>query len=395
MKGSNKDSEYVDEFIQCIRSAIGQKTAALHEPIFDGNEWEYVKDCIDSGSVASVGKYVEQFEGELVRYTKANFVISVSSGTSALHIALKLSGVLPGEEVLLPSLTFVATANAVRYCDAIPHFVDSEERTLGIDGEKLREYLKINTQNVKGKCVNKLTGNTIRALIIMHTFGHPSDLDTLLLIAEEFNLIVIEDAAESIGSLFKGQHVGTFGTLGVLSFNGNKTITSGGGGAILTNDEALALRGRHLSTTAKKPHKWNFEHDEIGFNYRMPNINAALGLAQLEKIEHKIRRKRDLFRKYYLAFERINDVEIFQEPVNCRSNYWLQTAILKKGNETFRNYILEKTNEINLVTRPAWTKINELEPYRIFPRMDLSCAKSLHERIINLPSSPQLLSDAK
>jgi perosamine synthetase len=374
-----------------IQSVVGLEPVALHEPNFDGNESLYLKECLDSTYVSSVGKFVDQFEAELANYTGAKYAVSLVNGTAALHISLKLAGVQAGDEVLLPALTFVATANSIAYCDAIPHFVDSEERTLGIDGTKLREYLLGNTSQVSGKCTNKITGRTIRALVPMHTFGHPSDLETLLSIAHDFNIALVEDAAESLGSYYCGQHTGTFGLLGTLSFNGNKTITTGGGGAILTNNLDLARHAKHLTTTAKMRHAWEFRHDEIGYNYRMPNLNAALGCAQLESLPSKLRAKRDLFDRYQSAFADFQGVELFVQPDSCQSNYWLQTLLLDENQSENRNLVLEATNAAGIMTRPAWVLMNELTPFKGSPCADLTTAQSLSRRIINIPSSPNLM----
>jgi aminotransferase in exopolysaccharide biosynthesis len=313
------------------------------------------------------------------------------NGTAALQIALKLAGVQANDEVLVPALTFVATANAVTHCNAVPHFVDSEERTLGIDALKLREYLRANSSKRSGLCINNNTGRVIRALVPMHTFGHPSDLEGLLSIAYDFNLVMVEDAAESLGSFYQGKHTGTFGLFGTLSFNGNKTITTGGGGAILTNDESLARYAKHLTTTAKLPHPWEFRHDEVGYNYRMPNINAALGCAQLEQLPVKVGAKRDLFSRYKVAFADIKGVTIFDEPQNSQSNYWLQTLVLDESESEKRNQILEATNLVGIMTRPVWELINELVPYRNSPSMDLSSSKLLSSLVISIPSSPGLI----
>jgi dTDP-4-amino-4,6-dideoxygalactose transaminase len=291
---------------------------------------------------------------------------------------------------LIPALTFVATANAVIYCNATPHFVDSEESTLGIDGAKLREYLLGSTSQVSGQCINDKTGRVIRALVPMHTFGHPSNLESLLAIAHDFNITLIEDAAESLGSYFGGKHTGTFGLLGTLSFNGNKTITTGGGGAVLTNDADLARHAKHLTTTAKLSHPWEFRHDEIGYNYRMPNLNAALGCAQLEQLPSKLRAKRKLFEKYQVAFENVKGVSLFTEPKNCQSNYWLQTLLLDKNQSQNRDLVLSTTNLVGLMTRPAWVLMSELLPFTSSPSMNLETAQSLSRRIINIPSSPGL-----
>jgi aminotransferase in exopolysaccharide biosynthesis len=381
---------FISQIIDAIIEVVGPGPVALHEPRFDGNEWLYLKGCLDSNYVSSVGKYVDQFEQSLANYTGAKYAISVVNGTAALQIALKLAGVNSGEEVLVPALTFVATANAVSHLGAIPHFVDSEESSLGIDVLKLREYLNANTEEQSGLCVNKSTNRVIRALVPMHTFGHPSDLEQLLLIARDFNLVLVEDAAESLGSFYKGKHTGTFGLLGSLSFNGNKTITTGGGGAILTNDEALARRAKHLTTTAKISHKWEFDHDEIGYNYRMPNINAALGCAQIEKLPEKIIAKRELFKRYKEEFKRISGASIFEESSNCQSNYWLQTLLLEDDNLRLRDSLLDASNSIGIRTRPVWKLMSNIAPYGNSPAMSLEGANSLYRRAINLPSSPAL-----
>ena len=381
---------FVSQILEAIREVVGPGPVALHEPSFDGNEWIYLKECLDSNYVSSVGKFVDQFELSLANYTGAKYAISVVNGTAALQIALKLAGVNSGEEVLLPALTFVATPNAVSYLGAIPHFVDSEKSTLGIDVVKLREYLSANTEMQSGLCVNKSTKRVIRALVPMHTFGHPSDLEQLLSISRDFNLVLVEDAAESLGSFYRGQHTGTFGLLGTLSFNGNKTITTGGGGAILTNDEALARRAKHLTTTAKIAHKWEFDHDEIGYNFRMPNINAALGCAQMEKLPEKINSKRELFNRYREEFKLIDGASIFEEPKNCQSNYWLQTLLLKEDSLDLRDAVLDASNKEGIMTRPAWKLMSNLAPYRNLPAMSLETANSLYRRVINLPSSSVL-----
>jgi len=374
-----------------IQSVVGTAPVALHEPNFDGNESLYLEECLDSTYVSSVGKFVDQFEVELANFTGSKYAVSLVNGTAALHIALKLAGVLAGDEVLVPALTFVATANSIAYCDAIPHFVDSEERTLGIDGAKLREYLLGNTSQVSGKCVNKSTGRIISAIVPMHTFGHPSDLESLLSISHDFNIALVEDAAESLGSYYGGQHTGTFGLLGTLSFNGNKTITTGGGGAILTNDLDLARHAKHLTTTAKIRHAWEFRHDEIGYNYRMPNLNAALGCAQLERLSSKLAAKRKLFDRYQSAFAEVKGVELFIEPDNCQSNYWLQTLLLDENQSENRDLVLETTNATGIMTRPVWVLLNELAPFNDSPCSDLTTAQSLSSRIINIPSSPNLV----
>ena len=378
------------EILEAIESVIGERSAQLHEPTFEGNEIRYLEDCINSTFVSSSGKYVDKFEADLASFTGSNYVISVVNGTAALHLSLILSGVKPGDEVLVPALSFVATANAVAYCGAIPHFVDSNYETLGLDTKKLREYLSAETKLVDGVCLNKKTGRIIRAIVPMHTFGHPVDIDGALILATDFNLQVIEDAAESLGSFYGSRHTGTFGKFGVLSFNGNKTITTGGGGAILTNNEEDATKAKHMSTTARLKHNWEIKHDEIGFNYRMPNLNAALGCAQLENLPDKLQAKKRLFQKYTEAFSEIEGVTIFSQPNGSKSNYWLQTLMLHEDNLELRNEILELTNAKKIMTRPIWTPLSELSPYISSPRMKLDVVKSLEQRLISLPSSPSL-----
>ena len=387
----NKQTILPGQVLEAIRSLVGSGPVSLHEPSFDGNEWLYLKECLDSTYVSSAGKFVDHFEQELCNFTGAKYAIATVNGTSALHIALRMAGVITGDEVLIPTLTFVATANAVNYCNATPHFVDSEEATLGINAGKLREYLKSNTSQQSSQCVNNKTGQVIRALVTMHTFGHPSNLDDLLSVAHDFNLELVEDAAESLGSYYNGQHTGTFGLLGILSFNGNKTITTGGGGAIITNDASLALYAKHLTTTAKLPHAWEFRHDEVGYNYRMPNLNAALGCAQLEDLPKKLEAKRELFKRYQSVFAGIYGVTLFTEPQNCKSNYWLQTLVLKESQSDKRDLILGATNAAGIMTRPAWVPMNELKQFKSCPSMDLAIARSLSQRIINIPSSPALV----
>lgn len=378
------------QIVDGIRSVVGPASAVLHEPRFAGNEWGYVKECLDSTFVSSVGRFVDRFEADLAEYTGATRAVAVVNGTAALQIALQLAGVRPDDEVLVPTLTFIATTNAVMYCNATPHFIESEERTLGVDPAALRDYLCATTEMRSGVCVNRVTGRVIRALVPMHTFGHPVDIDGVLAVARDFRLAVVEDAAESLGSTVAGQHTGTFGLLGTLSFNGNKTITTGGGGAILTNDAELGKRAKHLTTTAKVPHRWAFVHDEVGYNYRMPNLNAALGCAQLEQLPAMVEAKRNLFLKYRKAFADLRLARLFGEPAGCKSNYWLQVILLDESIASQRDEILTATNDAGLMTRPVWTLMHKLAPFRACPAMDLSVAESLEGRIINIPSSAYL-----
>jgi aminotransferase in exopolysaccharide biosynthesis len=378
--------------VAAIRSVVGSTPVALHEPQFAGNEWRYLRECLDSTFVSSVGEFVDRFEKELAVYTGAEHAVAVVNGTAALHVALRLAQVRPDDEVLVPALTFVATANAVSYCGAVPHFADSEERTLGLDPRALRDYLRAASEIRSGQCVNRATGRVIRALVPMHAFGHPVNIEGLVAVARDFHLALVEDAAESLGSTVGERHAGTFGLMGTLSFNGNKTITTGGGGAILTSDRELAVRAKHLTTTAKLPHRWEYRHDEIGYNYRMPNINAALGCAQLERLPEFLRAKRRLFERYDHAFAGVPNVRLVAEPAGSRSNYWLQTLLLDEGVAAQRDDVLRTTNEVGLTTRPAWTLMHRLPQYEDCPRMPLPVAESLERRLISLPSSAHLAS---
>lgn len=359
----------------------------LHEPEFKGSEWTYLKDCLDTGYVSSVGRYVDKFEEQLTQVTGAQYAIAVVNGTAALHASLRLIGVSADDEVLLPALTFIATANAVAYCGAMPHFVESDEKTLGVDPRKLEDYLRDTSVVQNGVCRNRHTGRRIRALIVVHTFGHPADLDPLIDLCERFCLVLVEDAAQSLGSLYKGRSTGTFGRLAALSFNGNKIVTTGGGGAILTNDKTLAKRAKHLTTTARVKHPWRYVHDEIGFNYRMPNINAALGCAQLERLDNFVERKRQLFSRYLSAFKGVPGTALFVEPKYARSNYWLNVLLLAPEKAVFREELLEFTHKNAILTRPVWELLHHLPMYVKAPRMDLSVAEGLESRMINLPSS--------
>lgn len=363
---------------------------ALHEPIFAGNEWRYLKDCLDTGWVSSVGKYVDLFEEKLAGYAGVKRAVAVVNGTAALHICLKLVGVMPGDEVLVPALTFVATANAVTYCGAVPHFADSEERTLGLDPGKLESYLQEIADIRSDACYNRQTGRRIKAVLPMHTFGHPVDLDRLLEVCKRYGLELVEDAAESLGSHYRGRHTGNWGRVSALSFNGNKIITTGGGGAILTNDEALGKLAKHITTTAKVPHKWAFNHDMAGYNYRLPNINAALGCAQLEQLPALIKNKRYLAERYKEAFADIEGVCFFTEPGFACSNYWLNVLLLDEKYSGERDTLLEKTNGAGIMTRPAWVLMHKLPMYRDCPRMDLNTAESIERRLVNIPSSASL-----
>ncbi|MCL6479866.1 MAG: LegC family aminotransferase [Peptococcaceae bacterium] len=379
----------IQKIVQAIKSVLpgDSDCISLHEPVFTGNEWLYVKECLDTGWVSSAGKFVDLFEEKLVEFTGVKKAVAVVNGTAALHICLKLVGVVPGDEVLVPALTFVATANAVTYCDAVPHFVDSEERTLGLDPFKLEMYLREMAEARPEGCFNKKTGRRIKAVVPMHTFGHPVDLDPLVEICQRYRLELVEDAAESLGSYYKGRHTGNWGKVSALSFNGNKIVTTGGGGAILTNDERLGRLAKHITTTARVPHKWAFNHDMVGYNYRLPNINAALGCAQLEQLPAFIKKKRRLAERYRETFSGIEGVSFFTEPEFARSNYWLNVLLLDEKYSRERDNILERTNTAGIKTRPAWVLMHKLHIYEDSPKMDLRTAENLARRLINIPSS--------
>lgn len=370
----------------CLNITAGEKYS-LHEPQFTGNEWQYVKECLDTGWVSSVGKFVDQFERDLETYTGAKHAIVTTNGTSALHTSFLLAGVKAGDEVLVPSLTFVATCNAIHYCGAIPHFVDSEAYSLGVDAQKLDDYLQEITEIKEGLCFNRLTQRPIRALCVMHTFGHPVDLDALCELAERYQLVLIEDAAEALGSYYKGVHVGHRGLLGALSFNGNKIITTGGGGAILTNDSELARQAKHLTTTAKLPHAWLYHHDTIGYNYRLPNINAALGCAQLEQLDDALAAKRKLAMRYQEALKAVLGITFFSEPTYAKSNYWLNAIVLDRQSVNSRDILLQALNQCGIGVRPVWELMHTLPMFLQCPRMDLTTAINLTEQLVNLPSS--------
>jgi aminotransferase in exopolysaccharide biosynthesis len=359
----------------------------LHAPVFNGNEQKYVADTIQSTFVSSVGAYVDCFERDMVDYTGSPRAVATVNGTAALHIALKLAGVLPGELVITQPLTFVATCNAIAYCNAEPVFIDVDRHTLGLSPTAMAVWLEEYAQiDDNGLCRTKVDGKVIRACVPMHTFGHPADLDGLVKVCASWNLVLVEDAAESLGSFYKDRHTGTFGLLGTLSFNGNKILTSGGGGMVLTNKE-LGDRAKHLTTTAKQPHPYEYVHDEVGYNYRLPNLNAALGCAQLEQLETFISAKRELADRYAEQLKG-SDLQFFTEPTDCRSNYWLNVVVCENKQE--RDALLKATNDNNVMTRPIWALMNHLPMYASSRKGDLTQAEWLEARVVNLPSSVQL-----
>jgi perosamine synthetase len=382
------NASYLHSVVRALQSVLPMNDSiALHEPCFSGNEWTYVKECLDTGWVSSAGKFVDRFEAQLAEYTGVKRAVAVVNGTAALHICLELAGVRAGDEVLIPALTFVATANAVTYCHAVPHFVDCEARTLGLDPSKLADYLEEIAELRPEGCFNRVTGRRIRAVVPMHTFGHPVDLDPLVELCERFRLELVEDAAESLGSFYKGRHTGNWGRVSALSFNGNKVITTGGGGAILTNDEELGNLAKHLTTTAKIPHRWELNHDMVGYNYRLPNLNAALGCAQMEALPGFLARKRVLAEHYVKAFSGVVGVKFFTEPEFGRSNYWLNVILLDDAMAGERDNLLALTNDSGIMTRPAWTLMHRMPMYNQCSCMDLTIAENLERRLVNIPSS--------
>ena len=378
------------EFLAVLKSVLGESgnsPIALHEPNISQHENELVSKCLASGWVSSVGEYISEFETGLAKFTNSKHAIAIVNGTAALHLALHSVGVKPGDEVLVPTLSFVATANSVSHCGAIPHFVDSDPETLGLDPSVLREYLSATTSLRDGQLHNSKTGRKISAVVPMHTFGHPMQIKKLLEVAAEFNLTVVEDAAESIGSFVGKVHTGTFGKCGILSFNGNKTITTGGGGAILTNDDDLARRIRHLATTAKVPHDYEYIHDSVAFNYRMPNINAALGCAQLNRLDDFLSAKRILAKKYAEGFSSARSMQFVAEPHGTTSNYWLNTIQLNKSDLALRDELLSAARADGYMCRPSWNLLHTLPMYKNAPRAELPVAQSLWRSLINIPSS--------
>ncbi|NRQ10038.1 LegC family aminotransferase [Aliiroseovarius sp. xm-v-208] len=384
--------DFSEDLVQRIRDVIGTEEAfvPLHVPEFHGRERELLLDCIDTGWVSSVGSYVDAFEAEVARLSGCTYGVVVANGTAALQIALIVAGVQAGDEVLVPALTFVATANATSHLGAVSHFVDSAYDTLGICPLRLRAHLEQVAEVRDGQTWNRRTGRRIAAIVPMHVFGCPVDMDGLDTVVADWPMVVVEDAAESLGSTYKGRLCGSLGTVAAVSFNGNKIVTTGGGGAIVTNDEELAKRSKHLTTTAKLPHKWAFLHDEVGYNYRMPNLNAALGVAQLEQLSTRLKQKQNLFDAYAESFRGLNGVQLFSAPRESVSNNWLVTLVLDPGHAGDRDHLLQVLNDAGIMTRPIWTLMHRLPMYAQNPRADLSQAEDLEARVLNIPSSAYL-----
>jgi perosamine synthetase len=360
----------------------------LHEPFFGNDELETVSKTIQSTMVSSVGLQITEFENQVREFTGAEFAVATVNGTAALQIALEATGIQPGDEVLLPSLTFAATASAIVHAGGTPVFIDSNPERIGIDPTSLRSWIENNVVAKNGKSVNKNSGNPVHSVVPVHIFGHPVQIDDLAQLCKEFNLLLVEDAAESLGSFYKDQHTGNFGTAGIISFNGNKTITTGGGGIVLTNSEEISNRARHLITTAKLPHPWEYIHDAVGYNFRLPNLNAALGVAQMHSLAKIIELQRRLYETYKSELKDLAGIHLVSEPKETRSNYWLQAVMLDDA--TLRDQILEAFHADGLKVRPAWRPLHMLEPYKKYQRTEMIGTEDIYARLVNLPSSPKL-----
>lgn len=398
--------------IDFIKSVYGdQEFTPLAVPVFAGNEKAYLNECIDTTFVSSVGKFVDRFEEDMARYTGAKKAVVCVSGTNALHMSLMLAGVQRDDEVLTQALTFIATCNALSYIGAHPVFIDVDKSTMGLSPDAMKEWLQANAEVRENKtpvntdifshteygtpqyplepdtqaCYNKKTGRRIKACVPMHTFGHPVRIEEIAALCKEWHIELVEDAAESIGSLYKGQHTGTFGSVGAISFNGNKTITTGGGGMMLFNDEELGKYAKHITTQAKVPHRWEFRHDHIGYNYRMPNINAALGCAQLENLDKYVASKRRVAAEYIEFFKNVDGIDFFAEPENTFSNYWLSAVVLKDKESQLD--FLQQTNDNGVMTRPIWELMNRLPMFENCENDGLKNTIWFADRVVNIPSS--------
>ena len=393
------DALNIDSLLDRIHDVVGpfslEHPLHLHEPDFRGTHAsQYVQECIDTGWVSSSGSFVSRFEDYLCDITGADYAVALTNGTVALRLALHLVGVSPGDEVILPPLSFVATANAVSHLGAVPHFVDVCQNNLGMSPVSLSNRLESISELIDGQLFNRETGRRIAAVLPVHVFGHPADVDQLKRVADSWGLPMVEDAAEALGSFRSGIHCGLFGSIGTLSFNGNKLVTTGGGGALLTNNDSIASRARHLSTTAKQPHPWAFNHDAVGWNDRLPNLNAALGVAQLEDLDRRLASKRQLVKRYQDLFSDLDGVELVLEPDHCRSNFWLVCLRLTAADpsvvHTSQLQLLKYAHATGLFLRPIWTPLHQLPMYASCPAGCLDVADSEACRLINLPSSPQL-----
>jgi perosamine synthetase len=386
---STAPSLELDDIVAAVDRVLGQaeRPVALHEPRFTPRESELVLDCVKSNWVSSAGKYVTELERMTARSIGVRHAIAIVNGTAALHAALLVEGVEPGDEVIVPAITFVATANAVSHAGAAPHLVDSTWKTLGLDPVALDAHLADVAVRQGSDLVNRRSGRRIKAVVPVHVFGHPVEMDALLAVATKYGLVVVEDATEALGSAHRNRHCGSYGHSAVISFNGNKIVTTGGGGMILTNDDAYAERVRHVTTTAKVKHAWAFNHDEVGYNYRMPNLNAALGCAQMERLATMVDGKRRLAERYLEVFRGMSGVAIFREPSGGRSNYWLNTLVLDRKWADLRDDLLSRLNASGIQARPLWTPMHGLPMYGDCEQAPLPVADDMFARCINLPSS--------
>lgn len=373
-----------ESIIDEVRSIFGAGFAPLHRPIFMGNERQYLIDCIDSNFVSSVGTKVTEFEQHIADHVGTRYAVATVNGTAALHVALKLAGVEAGNEVITQALTFIATCNATRYCDAWPVFLDVDRDTLGLSPDALRAFLELHAEQRQGGVYNRLSGRRLAACVPMHTFGLPCRIAEIVGICDEYGIPVVEDAAESLGSYVGEQHTGSFGTMGTFSFNGNKVITTGGGGMIVTNDEALAVRAKHITTTAKVPHAWEFVHDEVGYNYRLPNLNAALGCAQMERLAEILSIKAGIAARYAAVLEG-SSLQLVQPLSGTTANHWLNTVLLE--NREARDTFLDYTNSREVMTRPVWRLMHHLDMFAHCQHDGLANSLWLEDRLVNLPSS--------
>tara|TARA_B100000963_G_scaffold269345_1_gene237486 strand:- start:1486 stop:2658 length:1173 start_codon:yes stop_codon:yes gene_type:complete len=385
----------LNKIIKSIQKVTGKKRCSLHEPWFDKLETKYLNKAIKNNSVSTYGEETVKFEKEIKKFTGSNYAVALINGSTALYLSLYLIGVNRDTEVLVPALNYIASANAVVRLGGTPHFIDVEEQTLGPDVVKLDAYLLSKCKIINGICYNKKTKKKIVAIIATHIFGNPANIKGILKLCSKYKIELIEDAAEAFGSFYNGKHVGRFGKVGVLSFNGNKIITTGGGGAIITDSKKFADKIKLISTNYRKTHTWQFKHSALGFNYRMPSLNAQLGIAQIKKLKKFIKLKRLLFNKYKDSFIGVKGLKLLKEMRGSKSNYWLQTIILDKASVKFRDLILKKTNDLNIGTRPVWKILNENKHLKFYPKMNLKNAINLEKRIVNLPSSPILCQKKK
>ena len=386
----NSQTKIVKDLLKILSQLKLKKKRGIHEPYFNKKESAYVQQSVNSTYVSTVGGFIEKFENEIKKFTNSKYAVATVNGTSALHISMITLGIGPDHEVLIPNLNYIGSSNATIYCGASPHLVDVDPKYLGIDTNKLRDYLKRNTFKKKNQTYNKKTLKKIIAIAPTHIFGQPSNMNEILNISKEFNLKIVEDAAESLGSFYKQKHTGTIGDVGILSFNGNKIITTGGGGMIITNNFEIYKKAKMLTQVAKKPHPWKYDYNGLGFNYRMPNLNASLGCAQIKKLKNLLKAKKKLYYKYESKFKNLKEFYLLKELPDAECNNWLITIILKKTDKNLLNKILKATNKNGFNTRPVWQLLSQVPHLKKYPKMDLSNSINLSRGIVCLPSSVKL-----